>query len=161
MPISSAIWRKPGSVAESGLAALGVDQRERLAALGYELLSLRADTPRAASTDTMVVDSQAVGSRPAESPACLVLHVASGAPFSDSHAKLLRALIAAIGLREDEVTSTPIAGVPALAFGVPTSTDAIGMPPPEELRDARAKRALWPVLRRLRRQLLQAEVRSG
>ncbi len=161
MPTSSAIWRQPGSVAESGLAALGVDQRERLAALGYELLSLRADTPRGESTDTMGPSARSMVSIAAVSQPRLVLQVANGTPFSGAHSTLFRALVAALGLREHEVTSFAIASVPTLAFGVPAGVDAMALPTPEQLRDARAKRDLWPVLRRLRRQLLQAEVRSG
>lgn len=154
MPISSAIWRQPGSVAESALAALGVEQRERLAALGYELLSLRAGPRLGASTDAMASTS-------AVSQPRLVLVVANGTPFSGAHQTLLRALVAALGLREHEVTSSAITSVPTLAFGVPAGDDAMALPTPEQLRDARAKRDLWPVLRRLRRQLVNAEVRSG
>lgn len=161
MPISSAIWRQPDSVAESALAALGVDQRERLAALGYELLSLRTDTPRGASKDTLGSGLQAMPSTPTVSQARLVLQVDNGTPFSGAHGTLLRALVAALGLREHEVTTSAIESIPTLAIGVPAGVDAIVLPTPERLRDARAKRDLWPVLRELRRQLLQAEVRSG
>lgn len=161
MPISSAIWRQPGSVAESALAALGVDQRERLAALGYELLSLRADNPLAANAGTKGLGPRSMASTAVESQPRLVLHVGDATPFSGAHSTLLRALVAALSLREHEVTTSAIANVPTLALGVPAGVDAVALPTPDQLRDAHAKRDLWPVIRRLRRQLLQAEVRSG
>ncbi len=142
-------------MAERGLAALDAGQRERLAVLGFELLSLRSTASNRAGTTAV---ASAVGT-----PECvsklsdpcrrLVLRVASGDLFAGPQAALLRAVICALGLSTSEVSQEVIAGLPTIAFGTPADAPAILAPAPEQLRDARAKRALWPVLRGLRRQL--------
>jgi hypothetical protein len=132
-------------VAESTLSRLDPLQRERLGALGIDLLALRPGVGTA--------------SRPAEAFATntgiLRLRVlgADQAFANSPDAKLLQALVAALGLRPDEVSSAPGAGVPVLAFALDVDGDAIQLPALDRLRNADAKRAAWPALRRLRRAL--------
>jgi hypothetical protein len=75
------------------------------------------------------------------------------------HAKLARGLLAALGVPESDVRGEPVPGAPMLAFGLDTP-DALRAPPLQALRDARAKRALWPALRALRRRLRDADARG-
>ena len=103
-------------------------RREHLRALGFELLQLR--TRRVSD----------VASNPR-----LVLRGASKGP-------LLDAVIQALGLHQDDIGASALAGVPTLAFGA-NEANAIAAPEWGALRSATAKRALWPTLRRLRRDL--------
>lgn len=151
MPTSFATWPKRAAVVESGLAALHADQRERLVALGYELLSLRSTAVRpAAASESHAPMRTTTTSEPCKR---LVMKVASGDLLVGPQSALLRAVIAALGLNTSEVSQEDIAGLPTVAFGPQADTPAIPAPAPEQLRNARAKRALWPLLRRLRRQL--------
>jgi hypothetical protein len=75
------------------------------------------------------------------------------------HAKLARSLLAALGVPESDVRGEPVPGAPMLTFGLDTP-DALRAPPLQALRDARAKRALWPALRALRRRLRDADARG-
>lgn len=68
------------------------------------------------------------------------------------NAKLARGVLAALGVKEADVRGEPHPGAPALCFGRETP-GAVHAPALEALRDARAKRALWPALRALRRRL--------
>ena len=112
---------------ESALATLDPRRREHLRALGFELLQLR--TSRAAD----------VASNPR-----LVLRGASKGPLFD-------AVIQALGLQQADIGTSALAGVPTLAFGA-GEANAIAAPEWNALRSAAAKRALWPTLRRLRRE---------
>ena len=75
------------------------------------------------------------------------------------HAKLARGVLAALGIDPSNVRGEPIPGAPALAFGI-DAPDALRAPSLDALRDARAKRALWPALRGLRRRLRDADARA-
>ena len=101
-------------------------------------------------------------------PARLHLATPDAEDFAGPHAALLRALVRALGVTESDVRFAPhpalqddpagAAGdaLPILAFGVPSDTAALQAQALAQLRDAAAKRALWPVLRRLRRTLRHA-----
>ena len=123
-------------------------RRERLAALGIELLALRSELSAAADVDATPPESgEARAARAAARLSVRGIDWPSGAP-------LPRAVIAALGLRPEEVSAEPSTGRPVLAFGAGTDADAAVLAPAlAELRDAARKRALWPALRRLRRQL--------
>jgi hypothetical protein len=70
-------------------------------------------------------------------------------------AALARALLAALGVHEAEVRGEATPGLPAILFGDAgiDSGDALRAPSLAALRDGRAKRALWPALRALRKRL--------
>jgi hypothetical protein len=124
-------------MADPALAALTAAQRERLALLGFDLLVLRAG------------DADTRGDPAAAGVARIAL---AGASPGEPEA-LVRGILAALGLRAGEVASAPGAGVPVLAFGDPAPAGSIRLPRLAELREAHAKRAAWPLLRRLRRRL--------
>lgn len=128
---------------DPALPRLDPERRERLAALGLELLALRADlaTPVAAAAP----GADRVTAR-------LAL---AGAPWPSAE-PLLRGIVAALGLRADEVASPPQAGRPLLQFGSAGDAPAtLVLPSLAQLRDAGTKRAAWPRLRALRARLRQ------
>lgn len=143
-------------MAERGIAALDAGQRECLAALGFELLSLRSFDARPGALTTPTADESA----PAPVRVRLVTRMAAGATSTGPQSALLRAVVFALGLDESEVSQASIAGVPTIAFGTDAGLGDIAAPALDQLRDAHAKRSLWPVLRRLRRQL-QSDLRRG
>lgn len=133
-----------------------------LAALGLEPMVLRtadaaaeradAATPRPESRSaTVPAARQAVPDEglfgPRAARVCVL--VADGAGAQE---RLLRQIVQALGVALAEARFEAEAGVPTVAFGA-TSGDALAMPALHELRTARAKRAAWPALRRLRRRL--------
>ena len=85
----------------------------------------------------------------------LVMLAPDAALLRGPQAGLARALLAALGVHEAEVRGEPTPGVPAIVFGdaIADAGDALRAPALSALRDARAKRALWPALRVLRRRL--------
>ena len=85
----------------------------------------------------------------------LVMLAPDAALLRGPQAALARALLAALGIHEAEVRGEPTPGVPAIVFGdaIVDAGDALRAPALSALRDARAKRALWPALRVLRRRL--------
>ena len=127
---------------EPALPRLDPERRERLAALGLELLALRAELAQPAS-ETATRSSFRLVLAGAEWPCA---------------APLLRGIVAALGLADDAVTSQPQPGRPTLRIGAAAADetpDGLALPPLAALRDARVKRELWPRLRRLRRRLEQ------
>jgi hypothetical protein len=131
---------------EPALPRLDPERRERLAALGLELLSLRAELA------TPVAVPLAAGTRAGGRLAL------AGVPWPATDA-LLRGIVAALGLRADEVAPPPLPGRPVLQFGEAgdrsDAPDAVALPALAALREARAKRAAWPRLRALRARLRQ------
>jgi hypothetical protein len=125
-------------MADPALAALSPDQRERLALLGFDLLVLR-------SGDT---DAPAESAADPASP-----RIALAGVTPDESSGIVRGILAALGLRAAQVATDPRADVPVLALGEPAPAGSIRLPSPAGLRDARAKRAAWPLLRSLRRRL--------
>lgn len=125
-------------MADPGLAALSADQRERLVLLGFDLLVLRIG-------DTNAPAESAVEPVPPR--------IALAGVSPDGSSGFVRGILASLGLRAEQVATGPGAGVPVLAFGDPAPAGSIRLPALAELRDARVKRAAWPQLRRLRRQL--------
>jgi len=132
---------------EPELPHLDATRRERLAALGIELLALRSElgAPSAGVAEAAPAGTQAVGDHAR-------LRI-SGTAWPASE-RLPRAVIAALGLRPEEASTEPCPGRPTLAFGSGSDLpEVVSLPPLAELRAAAAKHALWPALRRLRRRL--------
>lgn len=132
---------------EPELPRLDATRRERLAALGIELLALRgelaAPSEAGAMRDPGSAQAAIVGAR-----LCV-----SGIAWPAGE-RLPRAVIAALGLRPEQVSAEHVVGRPSLAFGAGTdAADTLRAPTLAELRDPASKRALWPALRRLRRRL--------
>ena len=75
------------------------------------------------------------------------------------HAALVRALLKALGVNEDDVRGEPVPGAPTLAFGL-AAAGATCAPALDALRSGAAKRALWPALRALRARLRAADARG-
>ncbi len=148
-------------MADSAVARMGYAQRERLAALGYELLVLRTATDaKAAAREVSAAPSRIAQPRTTDNArARLVLIASEPNALRGPRAALLRSVLAALGVRESEVRGEACDGVPTLAFGVDVD-GAVRGPTLAELHGARAKRELWPALRRLRRQLWQETRRS-
>jgi DNA polymerase III psi subunit len=130
-------------MADSALLQLDPAQREHLRMLGYELYVLRASgSSGAGQTHAAALDS-----------ARLVL---LGVDVVGTDA-LLAALLRALALDPSRVVAAARPGLPTLAFGTAPGLDADAVIAPAwaELRRPGAKRALWPLLRRLRRRLQQ------
>lgn len=88
----------------------------------------------------------------APQPARLRLQVEGIVAFDGPHARLLRALVRAVGVVEAEVRfDASEAALPAIVLAA--HGDDVLAASPADLRSARAKRAAWPQLRRLRRRL--------
>lgn len=138
-------------MSEASPGLLDATRRARLAALGIELLTLRAPLQAAAAVVSARVDAAA-----ASGPRLVLLgHGEAGSE------RLLQSLLVALGVGHDAPGAAPLPGVPLLVFGTADGADeaAICLPTLSELRRPDAKRAAWPLLRRLRRQL--AEDRAG
>lgn len=118
-------------------------QQSMLRELGCEMFSVR-EAPSA--------PAQATAPPLARGRRVLVVLSPEANWLRGPNAKLARGLLAALGVKEDEVRGEPHPGAPALCFGRETP-GAVHAPALAMLRDARAKRALWPALRALRRQL--------
>lgn len=120
---------------EAALPRLDPERRARLAALGLELLALRAELA------------------PAAGAGAVRLGVAGAAwPSGD---RLLCAVIGALGVPAERIVAGPAAGGITLQVGAAAAgPDAVALPDPAALRDPHAKRALWPALRALRRRLV-------
>jgi DNA polymerase III psi subunit len=132
---------------EASLARrLSPTQCEHLAALGIELLELRP-LARAAPAPTQAQSEDV----PTATSYRLRVCVAQ----SSRQAPLLQSVIRALGLRPEEIVHVDFPGLPTLAFA-PDIDQGVNAPALEHLRRASSKRALWPALRRLRRQLLSA-----
>ena len=126
-----------------------------LSALGIEPLLLRApslrDVPGASSATRQA--SESGPSSPVE-PAGMVrlqLRLAEADPLAGEHAALLRGVVRALGLDLASVCFDPREALPVLAFDSVDAPAQVHAPALAALRGARAKRALWPALRRLRR----------
>lgn len=129
----------PDAVATRWSAA----QQSMLRELGCELFTVRAKQP------------VAVESSPPKPRRVLVVLSPESNWLRGPYAKLARSLLAALGMKEDDIRGEPHAGMPTLCFGRETP-GAIHAPALAALRNAQAKRALWPVLRALRKQLRTA-----
>jgi hypothetical protein len=129
---------------EPELPRLDAPRRERLAALGIELLALRSElAAQGAAVAAGVASASSAGARVS----------VSGIDWPTSE-RLPRAVIAALGLQPEQVTTEPAAGRAELAFGSSAdASTAVRIPGLDELRDPALKRSLWPTLRRLRRRL--------
>jgi hypothetical protein len=136
-------------VVDGATAAFDAGRRERLQALGIELLVLR-EVAAPARRSAPVVEDRAKGE---VSGARLAVGFAGGRLPEPSQLALLRAIVAALGLRESETTRQTDGGLPTLTFGDEGIEGSAVAPALDTLRDPRAKRALWPMLRRLRRHL--------
>jgi hypothetical protein len=125
---------------EAALPRLDAERRARLAALGLDLLALRAEL------------GPALPAGAEASVAAPRLGVAGIAwPSSD---RLLCGIVAALGVPPADVASGPAPGGITLQIGAGDPVaGAFALPELASLRDARAKRALWPALRALRRHL--------
>src|SRR5690606_10359975 len=90
-------------------------------------------------------------SMPVPGGQCLRLHGADVAAGD----RLLAALLRALGIAPEQVSARADAALPLLVFGDggDPGADGVRAPALPQLRDAAAKRALWPALRRLRRRL--------
>ncbi len=77
-------------------------------------------------------------------------------PLAGSQAKLLRAILAALGLSADESTFEPDAALPLLAFGRCPEPAAFRVAALACLRDPIDKRVAWKELRRLRHALAES-----
>jgi hypothetical protein len=132
-------------------------RRERLQALGLDLLTLRESLAADSETPGVSDTASHSGRSTSGAKARLVLMLESGRQaLAGKHAGRLRSLIAALGLCEDDVAFEPGSAPCVLAFGQPpptTVTNLCQLPTLEQLADAQAKRAAWPRLRELRRRL--------
>ena len=132
-------------MAEAARAESDRLRQERLAALGIEVLTLRTrvDAPSA----SVPASTGGVAS------ARLVLNGARQAFDGGEGAALLAAILATLGLRREEISLDAIDGVPALAFGMDGAAGVTRIATLPQLREPHEKRAAWPALRRLRREL--------
>ena len=121
-----------------GLAALSRSQHELLEALGIVPLRLRM------AEASLHPAAQGEGAAPGSLRLRLRLSLADDHAPDLSH-PLLGAVLRVLDLRAEQVTTRADLDLPGLHL---TS--------PEALRGARAKRELWPTLRRLRRTLREA-----
>ena len=144
-------------------------QQAMLRELGCELFVMRAATVQAPTVHGEPVESIATPAPPTRNVAPisraprgggaararLVMLAPDAALLRGPQAGLARALLAALGVHEAEVRGEATPGVPSIVFGdaSPDTGEALRAPALATLRDARAKRALWPALRALRRRL--------
>ena len=134
-------------------------RRDYLAALGIEPLVLRAVAkPNGAGDGSLSPALETLPSTPAakRGTARLQLRMLEADPFAGPHAALLRGVVRALGLAPGDVCFEPREALLVLAFddaGAPGDGPTLAA-----LRDARAKRALWPTLRRLRARLRGSEI---
>ena len=138
-------------------------QQSMLRELGCELFTVR-ETPssfprKRESSDLGSSATKVTGFPPARERRVLVVLSPDANWLRGPHARLARGVLAAVGIPESDVRGEPLPGAPALAFGI-DAPDAVRAPTLEALRDARAKRALWPALRALRRRLRDADARG-
>lgn len=77
-------------------------------------------------------------------------------PFSGSQAKLLRAVLTALGLSAEQVTFDSKPELPLLAFGRCPEPAMFRVAALSSLRDPIGKRVAWKELRRLRRALAES-----
>lgn len=132
---------------EPEIPRLDAARRERLAALGIELLALRSELASAGPA------AAASAQTSARTPGARLQLTGIAWPSAEP---LPRAVIAALGLQPDEVSAEPHVGRPLLCFGAGTdAANSVSVPALAELRDPARKRALWPALRRLRRRLAE------
>ncbi len=136
-------------MADRVLAALDAERRERLQALGLEVLVLRTVATVPPGADIGGDERATIGAPRAR----LIVRHADARAATGTHAALMRAILAALGLRETDTTPHAVDELPTLAFGNDGAEASVVAPALEMLRDARAKRALWPALRSLRRRL--------
>lgn len=140
-------------MAEAARSAFDPLRRERLAALGIELLMLRDRAPAS------VVEAPIVSSDAPVRPRLVVAGIDVATMTGGSDAALFSSLIAALGLTRDQVSSEVQSGVPTLVFGSGGNAESIRVAPLAQLRQPHEKRAAWPVLRRLRAALRGAAAR--
>lgn len=131
----------------------GAAQRAWLAALGLVPLQRRADFLPEAVADEALQPSVS-GSEPT-APRLRIFAGGVADPFAGAQAKLLRAVLAALGLSAEEITFELEAALPLLAFGQCKETDAFRVAALDSLRDPIGKRVAWKELRRLRRTLVE------
>lgn len=133
-------------------------RRDYLSALGIEPLVLRAaapDAPQAplAAPQAAVADRASSVATAANVRLRLQVRSTEPEPLAGAHADLLRGMLRALNVEPAEVSFELHEALPSLAFGADAGAAGVRAPALAALRDAHAKRALWPVLRRLRRQL--------
>lgn len=148
---------RAGSTGESGSApdpaSTSTSARQPGRALSRDKDSTETTGTRAsrsAAAKAVSDDAGLFAPRPAR--LCFLLPDDDG--LDGPNARLLRAIAHAAGVSPAELASVPTDGVPVMAFAtVPPSDLAARAPSPSALRSAQQKRALWPILRRLRRAL--------
>lgn len=133
------------------LAALGIEPLVLRAAGAREVSGVSTGAARVSEADAAVSGSGAVGI------ARLQLHIADADPFAGEHAMLLRGVVRALGLDLADICFDPRGTLPVLAFDSGDTPAQVHAPALAALRGARAKRALWPALRRLRRSVRRSE----
>ena len=128
-------------------------RHDYLTALGIEPLVLRV---RSGQVPADGIASHATGATTAvagDTSPRLQLRMRESDPLAGTHAALLRGLLRALAVTPDEVCFETRDALPVLAFDDAGNPARVHAPALAALRDARAKRALWPALRRLRRDL--------
>jgi len=142
-------------------------QQAMLREMGYELFSQRIATVRGELVESHDSRLGAPPALPPEAPrgirqarpervgqggARLVLLANGDALLRGPHAALVRSLLRALRVQESDIRGEPHEGIPAIAFGH-DAPGALRAPGLAELRTGRAKRALWPTLRALKKRL--------
>jgi len=132
----------------------GAAQHAWLMALGLVPLRRRAAfLPEMAGT---VVPQSSVSEKESLTPKLRVFVEGVAEPFAGSQAKLLRAILAALGLSVEEATIEPNPDLPLLAFGRCPEPVAFRVAALSSLRDPIGKRVAWKELRRLRRAMAES-----
>lgn len=126
---------------DRGLPSLSPRRQQALAAMGFDLLALRR-APQAAPAAVSLPSAPRVASR-----------VRLAGVDDAAATPLLRSLLAALGVDAAQVSASPGFEGIVLAFGDPVAGASLQAPALTQLADARAKRALWPQVRALRRRL--------
>ncbi len=151
---------------ENALAAPGFAplQREWLAVLGVIALQRRAAfLPEAGVAEVVApdavfaqVETQAPQVPTRAAPRLRVLAEGLATPFTSADAKLLRAILAAIGLSEGDIADDADSTLPLLAFGRSEEPATFRLRALPQLRNPIEKRVAWKELRRVKRSLQDA-----
>jgi len=130
------------------LAALGVVPLRRRESFLPEVVQPKAPQPQVAAQETPKAEALPQGA-----PRLRVFVEGASDPFAGENAKLLRAILAAIGVGERDIASSASAKVPLLAFGRASEPADFRVAALSALRNPVDKRAAWKELRRLKRAL--------
>lgn len=133
----------------------------RLTALGVTPMRLRANATRPSeihASDPVAMDAERIRRAPRLR---LWFPPEQRDPRSGPQARLLQQILRSVGVDDADMdlleTDVNPDGVRVLGFGSGAPAGAVRLPTLDRLRDPLEKRIAWPLLRRLRRQLRQAD----